>query len=715
MRALLLSTSLLSLSVGPFLAGSAARSQDPVPESTSQDPAPEPAAQEPARNQLDRETSPYLRLHQHNPVHWQAWGEAAFARARRENKPVFLSVGYAACHWCHVMAKESFADEKVAAFLNEHFVCIKVDREERPDVDEIYMAAVQAMGQQGGWPLSVWMTPDKKPFFGGTYFPPEDRFGRPGFQRVLQHLAKAWKEQREELEKGADELTTHLQKVLAPVAPAGEPTAALLQRLVPMAEERFDGEFGGFGSAPQFAPKFPNASELAALLRTSDAHALVIVTKTLDAMRRGGIYDQLGGGFHRYSTDRQWLVPHFEKMLYDNAQLAELYLDAFLRTQNGDYATVARQTLDYMLREMQADNGGFHAAQDAQSEDVEGKFFVWTMAELQTVLGDDAPLAAARYGVTTAGNWEGKNVLHLAGVAAVGDEARLESARERLLAARERRVRPATDDKILTAWNGLAIAACARGYAVLGEPRYLTAAQRAATFALAELVRDGRCRRGWHSGKAPLGGYLEDQAMLATALLQLFEVDSEPRWLDAARQLLVTMVRDFGAEGGGFYFTASDHEALVARSKSAVESSLPSGAAMATIALLRGGLLLGDEQLYERGVACLRANHDLLQRAPAHLASLVAALQFHLADPREVVIAGEPGDPRTQALLQAAWRRFPRVAVTSLVHAGNQEALARLSVVFVGKVPIDGVPAAYVCRRGVCAAPVTDPARLLQE
>ncbi len=692
----------LTLAVAFALAVAAALpAQDP--------PVPSPPAA-PA-NLLGAETSPYLRLHKDNPVHWLPWGEAAFARARQEQKPVFLSIGYAACHWCHVMAKESFVDARIAALLNEHFVCVKVDREERPDVDEIYIAAVQAMGQQPGWPLSVWMTPDKQPFFGGTYFPPEDRFGRPGFRRVLEHLAKAWREDRAELEKGAAELAGHLASVLAPVAAPGEPRAELLARLLPQSTERFDAPFGGFAEPPHHAPKFPNASELQALLRLPDAAALAIVQKSLDAMRRGGIHDQLGGGFHRYSTDRRWLVPHFEKMLYDNAQLAELYLEAFLRTRDGDYAVVARQTLDYLLREMQAGNGGFFATQDAQSEGVEGKFFVWTLAEFEAALGAEAgKAAAAHFGVTAEGNWEGKNVLTLANPGAA--DVALAAARTRLREVRDRRVRPPTDDKIVCAWNGLTIAALARGHAVLGDPRYLAAARRAADFALRELVADGRCRRSWHSGKAPLAGYLEDQAMLANALLVLFETDSDPRWLAAAKELLAVLVRDFGAEDGSFYFTARDHETLVARSKSVSESSMPSGVAAATQALLRGGLLLGDEGLYERGVAALRANHAMLQRAPSHVASLTVALQFHLADPREVVVAGEPGDPRTQALLAAVRLRFPWHHVSAVVHAGNREALGGMSPVFAGKEPIDGAPAAYVCRRGVCAAPVTDPAEL---
>ncbi|HZN38824.1 MAG TPA: thioredoxin domain-containing protein [Planctomycetota bacterium] len=686
-------------------------------------PEQKPGAAKP--NRLAKESSPYLRQHQDNPVDWYPWGAAALERAKKEDKPIFLSIGYAACHWCHVMAAESFADPAIASVLNENFVCIKVDREERPDIDEIYMAALQAMGQQGGWPLSAWLTPDGRPFYGGTYFPPEDAHGRPAFRRVLETLAKAWREKKNDVNAQADELAQHLRDVLAPKLVAGEPGPASLAEVLTQSKQRFDEVNAGFAYAPHWAPKFPPASELQALLRLPDAKALDIVQRTLAAMRRGGIYDQLGGGFHRYSTDRQWLVPHFEKMLYDNALLVPCYLDAFARTGDADHAVVARETLDYLLREMQHERGGFYSSQDAQSEGVEGKFFVWSKAEFDAVLGaeldDLGELARAHFGVTADGNWEHTNVLVLAQPAealAAGKElaevkTRLQQARSRLLAARDKRVHPGTDDKILCAWNGLALTALAAGYRHLGDARYLDAARALAGFLLDEMVVDGRCRRSWHGGTARHQGYLEDHAMLADGLVSLFEVDPDPRWLEQSRNLLQNVREHFRAEDGGFYATADDHEQLLARSKSAVESSTPSGMAAAVRACLRAGLLLGDEKLYEMGVGGLRANHRLLVNSPAACPALVVALQFHVADPQEIVIAGEPGDPRTQALLTAAWRAFPDHHVVALVHEGNRKALVALSKVFDGKEPVNGAPAAYVCRRGVCAAPVTDPAKLL--
>jgi len=683
--------------------------------SEEQDPAPQ--SRKP--NRLAKENSPYLRQHQTNPVDWYPWGEEALALAKAEDKPIFLSIGYAACHWCHVMEHESFENEATARLMNEHFVCIKVDREERPDLDEIYMAAVQAMGVQGGWPMSVWLTPDGRPFYGGTYFPPADMHGRPGFPRVLENMARVWKERRAEVDKGADQLTEHLQTVLAPVLAPGDPEPAMLAAVLSQSRERYDSEYGGFAMAPHFAPKFPHASELMVLMRLDEAEADAMVEKTLEQMRSGGMYDQLGGGFHRYSTDREWLVPHFEKMLYDNALLVPCYLEQWLRSGHEDHARVARETLDYMLREMQHERGGFYSSQDADSEGVEGKFFVWQQAEYAAVVGDDAELAEQYHGVTAAGNWEHQNILIRARdeatlAAEIGsDEAdirrRLSDARDKLLVARGRRVRPGTDDKVLCAWNGLAISGLTAGYRALGEEVYLDAARRAADFVLDEMVVDGRCRRSWHSGTAQHAGCLEDHAMLATALLSLFECDGDPRWLAAARSLLVAIDEHFGAEDGGFWFTADDHEQLLARTKTVTEGSTPSGAAVATMAFLRGGLLLGDPALYERGVAALRQSHALLSRSPIAACSLVLALQFHLADPREIVIAGPVDDPRTRALLERAWRAFPGHHVTALVHDGNREALCELSPVFEGKVPVDGQPAAYVCRRGVCAAPVTDP------
>ena len=688
----------------PFLmAAVAAKAQDPAVK--PQDPVKPP-------NRLAKEASPYLRQHQHNPVDWHPWGPEALALAKKLDKPIFLSIGYSACHWCHVMAAESFADADMAKLMNEHFVCIKVDREERPDIDEIYMAALQAMGQQGGWPLSAWLTPDGRPFYGGTYFPPEDGNGLPGFRRVLEQLAKAWRERRQEVLTGADELAKHLQTSLAPEHPPGEPTAELLAKVLPQAQERFDGQHGGFGQPPRFAPKFPSPLELQALLRLPGEAALPLVTQTLHAMHRGGLFDQLGGGFHRYSTDRQWLVPHFEKMLYDNALLVPCYLEAFERTGEPAFALVARRTLDYLLRELQAPGGGFWSSQDAQSEGVEGKFFVWSLGQFEELLGADSQAVAAHFGVTKNGNWEHQNVLHLpAGLPTAADAALMQRATDVLFAAREKRVRPGTDDKVLAAWNGMTLRALATGYRVLGDERYRAAARRAADFLLREMVVDGRVRRAWHGGVARHQGCLDDHAALADGLLALFEVDSEARWLAAAKTLLQAIDKHFGAADGGFWFTAADHEALVARTKVAYDGSTPSGTALAVQALLAGGLLLGDEALYGRGLLALRANHRLLAESPAAAPALVRSLQFHLASPREIVVVGAPDDARTGPLLRAA-ARAGAAQVVALLHDGNRAELTALSPVFAGKELVGGAPAAYVCRRGVCLAPVTDPERL---
>ena len=702
-----------------LLAAAGACSQEP-----QEDVKPSQPKQGPKPNRLAKETSPYLRQHQFNPVDWHPWGEEALALAKKLDKPIFLSIGYAACHWCHVMEHESFENEAMAKVMNEHFVCIKVDREERPDLDEIYMAAVQAMIGSGGWPMSVWLTPDGQPFYGGTYFPPEDMHGRPGFRRVCDRVAGVWKERREEVLTSAQQLTDHIASTLAPELAPGEPTEQMLAGFLPQSSSRWDEDHGGFGQPPHYAPKFPHASELMVLMRLPDAGAAALVEKTLQGMRNQGMYDQLGGGFHRYSTDREWLVPHFEKMLYDNALLVPCYLEQFLRSGDHDHANTARDTLKYLLREMRHERGGFYSSQDADSEGVEGKFFVWTDAEVGAVLGEEKELGRKLYGFTPAGNWEGHNIPVRTGYdpetgidpdqrGRPGVRWRVETVRQQLWQAREQRVKPGTDDKILCAWNGLAISAFAAAYRVLGEAAHLEAARGAAAFVLDELVIDGRCKRSWHSGEARHAGVLEDYALLADALLSLFECDGDPRWLGAGKQLLVAIDAHFGAEDGGFWFTADDHEQLLTRTKTMTEASTPAGAAIAVRAFLRGGLLLGDTALYERGVAGLRQNHALLSRSPIAASSLVLALQFHLDDPREVVIAGQPDDPRTRALLEKAWRSFPGHHVTALVHDGNRAALTELSPVFRGKVPVDGAPAAYVCRRGVCAAPVTDPTRLV--
>jgi uncharacterized protein YyaL (SSP411 family) len=689
-----------------------------------------PRPQTPSVNRLAQSTSPYLLQHRNNPVDWYPWGEEALARAKREDKPIFLSIGYAACHWCHVMEEESFEDPATAKLMNELFVNVKVDREERPDLDEIYMAAVvRFTGGHGGWPMSVFLTPDLKPFYGGTYYPPEDRWGTPGFPRLLRHVAALWRDRRADVESAAGDLVEDLARQLAPALEPGEPSLEFTDAMAAASAERFDAEHGGFGYPPRFAPKFPHASELMVLLRHAhrrkESEGARMAAQTLSAMARGGIYDQLGGGFHRYSVDRQWHVPHFEKMLYDNALLVRVLLEARRVTGEAELGEIARETLDYMLREMADPDGGFWSSQDADSEGEEGKFFAWTRAEIDAVLGAEAgALAAERYGVTESGNWEhGKNVLFAArtpaevasgrGADAGETSAELAAIRAKLLAARSSRVAPATDDKVLTAWNGMAIAAMALGHQAFGEPRFLIGAQRAADFALRHLVRDGRVLRSWRRGEARLNGYLEDYGFLADGLLCLFESDFDPRWLAAARDLLGQVRSRFTAADGALFVTADDHEALVARSKSVTESSVPSGAAMVALSCLRAGLLLADTELYEAGVRVLRANRDYLARAAIAAPSLLLALEFHLGDPREVVLVGEPEDAQVQAMLRKTRDAFPPHHVVALVHAANRDELKRVAPALAGMEAIGGRATAYVCRRGTCERPVTDVAELV--
>lgn len=695
----------LQLLLVPMLLG-----QQPAPAPAT---PPGPASPQQPQNRLATESSPYLRQHQHDPVPWWPFGPEAFAEAKRTQKPIFLSIGFAACHWCHVMAAESFADPAIGTLLGEQFVCIKVDRDQRPDVDEIYLAAVQAMGRQGGWPLSVWLTPDGKPFFGGTYFPKEDRDGLPGFRRVCERLATAWREQRSELESGADQLTNHLQQVLAPQVPPGELAGERLAALVEASRARWDPTFAGFGTPPAFAPKFPNTVELLALLRGPEA-GVAMATEALRAMARSGLHDQVGGGFHRYTTDREWRVPHFEKMLADNALLAILCFEA-QRAGHPEFAGLGARTLDWLLRELALSEGGFAASLDAVSEGVEGRFYTWTIAEFDRALGDDARAAAAWFGLDCTAPAELRQVLvQRLPDGEPGPAAKFAAACERLRAARDARVRPARDEQVVLVGNGLVLRALALGHAALGEVRYRDAARSCADFLLRELRIDGRLRRTQHGGAARHAACLDDHGAMALGLLALFEIDPDPRWLQEARAILTQAVQHFGADDGGFYYTSDDAEVLVARSKNAVDGPLPSGTSLCVEALLRLGLLLGDDTLTERGLAAIRANMMLVRRDPAALAALVAALQFHLGEPREIVVVGPPDDPRTQALLQAAWaRRTPRVVAH--VHDGNRASLEALAKTFAGKTLHDGAPAAYVCKRGVCERPTHDPKQVRGE
>jgi hypothetical protein len=672
-------------------------------------------------NHLSRATSPYLLQHADNPVEWYEWGPEALARAQREDRPILLSIGYSACHWCHVMAHESFEDPAIAELMNAHFVNIKVDREERPDLDDIYMAATQAMNQgQGGWPMTVFLTPAQEPFFAGTYFPPENRYGRPGFPTLLTRIAELWTTRRDQLVAQGQQLT-ELLRSSSQAAPGAVDVAVALRQALALWERTFDSTWGGFGRAP----KFPTAQSLRVLLRQAvirgDAALLRMVTTTLDAMASGGMYDQLGGGFARYSTDERWLVPHFEKMLYDNALLAVAYLEGWQATKRPLYRRIAEETLDYVLREMTAPEGGFWSATDADSEGEEGKFFVWQADEVRDVVGtDDAQLVLAWYGVSERGNWEGTNVLHTPepleavarrlGLEPSDAAGRIERARAALLARRATRVAPGLDDKVLTSWNGLMIGALATGGRVLGQERYRKAAERAAEFGLTSLSREGRVLRSWRRGVARLDGYLEDYAFLADGLVSLYEAGSSERWLYEARRLMQVVRKEFAASDGGFYSTAAGHEALITRPRDGHDGATPSANAVAALVLVRLAYHLDEPGLRDEGQRALEAFGAMLSEHPVGFATSLLALELLDRGPVELALVGASGDARTRALAAAVADRF----VPYAIHAWHDPAdgTSRLPLLR-DKGLVQGAPALYVCRQYACQRPVTDPAGVI--
>jgi uncharacterized protein YyaL (SSP411 family) len=676
-------------------------------------------------NHLVHETSPYLRQHAHNPVDWYPWGPEALARARQLDRPIFLSIGYSACHWCHVMEHESFEDREIARILNEHFVSIKVDREERPDLDQIYMTAVQLLTQQGGWPMSMFLTPDLKPFYGGTYYPPDDRYGRPGFKRVLLALVDAWRNRRDEVEQSAGQLTDHLQLVGRVEQGAGDLGPELI-RGVPRALERiFDPTYGGFGSAP----KFPHSMDLRLLLRAwkrfGDENALRMVTETLEHMARGGIYDHLGGGFHRYSTDARWLVPHFEKMLYDNALLVPAYLEAYQVTGAPLHRTLVEETLAYVQREMTSPEGPFFSTQDADSEGEEGKFYVWTAEEIEQVLGKElAETFNYVYGVTAEGNWEdGRNILHrvhtdeqdarLLRLPETELRRRLEEGRRKLLEVRGLRVWPGRDEKVLTSWNGLMIAAFAQAAQVLDNPSHAAIAARAADFLLGQMRRpDGRLFRTWSAGSEPkLNGYLEDYSFLLDALVSLYEATFEPRWIEAALGLADVMIDQFwDASGGGFFYTGRDHEQLIARNKDPQDNAIPSGNSMAATALLHLAALTGRDDLRQKAEATLRAFHRLMAEHPIAAGQMLTALDFNLGPVQEFAVVGDPSAADTQRVLRAIRGGFRPNKVVALKPAGAT-AGERVLPLLAGKNG-DGAVTTYICQNFACQAPLAGPAAL---
>ena len=670
-------------------------------------------------NRLAGETSPYLLQHAHNPVEWYPWGPDALAKAKAEDKPIFLSIGYSACHWCHVMERESFEDPEIAALMNEHFVNIKVDREERPDLDQIYMAAVQAMTGHGGWPMSVFLTPDLQPFFGGTYFPPADSRGMAGFPRVLASVHRAWEERRDEIRNSAEAMTEQLREFGTIPKGSGELGVALLDRAAQAILRNFDPTHGGFGRAP----KFPHPMDLKVLMRkharTHDASALHAVRHTLDKMARGGIYDHLGGGFARYSTDERWLVPHFEKMLYDNALLASAYLEAYQSTRDADLGRVARETLDYVLGRMTDPAGGFFSTEDADSEGVEGKYYVWSLAEVTGILGAErAKTFAYVYDVTEQGNWEDHNILNLPrtiGQAAKllgrdeeGLRAELASSRAELLAARDRRVPPGMDTKVLVSWNGLMIAALAEGGRVLQDERYLEAAGRAAGFLLDRMRRDdGRLLHTYRDGRAHLDAYLDDYANLLDGLTRLYEATGEPRWIESALDLARVMSEEFAdPPHGGFFYTGHHHEKLIARQKDFYDNATPSGNGMAATALIRLGALTGRDDLTQAGRSALESVQLMLEREPAAGGQSLIALDFLLGSTREfAVIAGsDPAEYR--AVLEA-------IATTFLPHKVVAPATYEQAAILESKVPLladrpprEGRTTTYICEHFACREPV---------
>ena len=673
-------------------------------------------------NHLQNETSPYLLQHVDNPVDWYPWGPEAMLLAEEQDKPILLSIGYAACHWCHVMAHESFEDEATAAQMNADFVNVKVDREERPDIDSIYMQAVNAMIGRGGWPMTVFLTPDGKPFYAGTYFPNEPRHGMPSFRQILTGVTEAWNKDRENVLESAGQVAQQLQALSDVGLDAQALDAEVFRSAVRGLSQRFDPSWGGFGDAP----KFPQAMTIEFLLREfvrdRSSKALEMAEVTLRKMAQGGMYDQIGGGFARYSVDHRWLVPHFEKMLYDNAQLARVYLHAWQVTGDELYLRVSVETLDYVLLEMRNEAGGFYSSQDADSEGVEGKFYVWSADQIREALGEDAEMFMRIYGVSDEGNWEGQNILNLhldpealatqLGMDAGRLAARMAAARNKLYEIRSRRIWPGLDDKVLTSWNGLMLAAFAEAGRAFERPDYLEAAKANAEFLHRTMRREsGRLFRTWKAGADPkYNAYLEDYAFLADGLLALYEATFETRWLDWARELGDLMLDHFGdTHNGGFFDTSDDHEQLIHRPKDLQDNAVPSAGSMAATVLLRLSLLTGNGdywQVAERSVATMG---KFMGQYPSGFAQWLNACSFIVAEPREIALVGSQEQLRPLlAVVRAGYRPFQVIAAGV---ADDETPVPLLE----NRAQIDGKGTAYVCRQFLCQAPVTSPDELARQ
>ena len=668
-------------------------------------------------NRLAHETSPYLLQHAHNPVEWFPWGAEALAVAQTEDRPIFLSIGYSACHWCHVMEKESFEDEQTAALMNARFVCIKVDREERPDLDAIYMDAVQAMTGSGGWPMSVFLTPEGQPFYGGTYFPPAPRYGMPSFQQILIAVSDAYANKRADIEGQAERLTAALARSGAIAASGDNLDTQILIEAVSKLQQYFDDQYGGFGSQPKVPQPMTLDFAMSQYARTGDPDILSMAETTLAKMAEGGIYDQLGGGFHRYSVDRIWLVPHFEKMLYDNAQLLRSNLNLWKISGRELVRRVVNETADYVLREMTSPEGGFYSTQDADSEGEEGKFFVWTPTEIEAILGkEDAALFGQVYGVTARGNFEGHTILNIvrpleqvaksAGLTAGELEQRLLAMRQKLFVEREKRIKPARDEKILAEWNGLMIHALAEVGVALERTDALTAAQDAANFVLGKMSQaDGKLYRSYKDGQAKLNAYLEDYAAFVRGLIALYESTFDLRWLAEASRLTRLFLEQFGdSDGGGLFQTGADHERLVVRRKDFIDNAIPSGNSLAAESLLRLAKLTGNDGYRHEASRIFAPMASAMAQQPTGFGRLLGALDDYLHPSQEVAVVGDPEDPATQALLGVVYRRYLPHTVVALKRPDEENPLPLLE----GRGLVDGKPAAYVCENFACKLPVTD-------
>ncbi|HST50900.1 MAG TPA: thioredoxin domain-containing protein [Pyrinomonadaceae bacterium] len=671
-------------------------------------------------NRLINESSPYLLQHAHNPVDWHAWGEEALQKSKREDKPVLLSIGYSACHWCHVMERESFENEETARLMNENFVNIKVDREERPDLDQIYMNAVQMMTRQGGWPLTVFLTPDLVPFYGGTYFPPEDRYQMPGFPRILAAIAETYRTRPDEVKQSAWEILSELRRMSVAQESGEQVNTALLDAAFRALARAYDSVNGGFGGAPKFPSSMNLDFLLRAFKRTGDRRALEMVTHTCTKMARGGMYDQLGGGFHRYSTDARWLVPHFEKMLYDNALLARLYLHVYQLTGEDFYRRVVVETLDYVAREMRDESGSFYSTQDADSEGVEGKFFVWDKTEVEALLGaDDARLFCAYFGVTGRGNFEEKNILNVerpaeevareSGVTVETLTAAVERGRRILFAEREKRIKPARDEKIIAAWNGLMIESFAEAAAVLERDDYREMAEGGARFVLDKMTEGGLLLHFFKDGRAKHAGFLDDYSYVVSSFITLFETTGKLGWLEEANKLAGKMSDEFwDGEGGGFFYNGRSGEELIVRGKDYFDNATPSGNSVAAESLLRLSTLTGNEDYRRKAVNVLRLVRDAAERYPSAFGYALGAMDFQLSTPKEVVIVAGADSAGARALEREVWSRYLPNKVVAL-SKGDDGRACELVPLLRERNAVGGRATAFVCENYACRLPVNTP------